>query len=135
MQKPRSAKKNLLVLGLLVTAFGMTALDPLDCLPSNVAHAAVTADSWFTPDLAYEMAQITSRVISAPANSQEGLKAEFAFATAMITTRVMPLIPAARQSEFAYEMAKTTTRLITDPTQDVELSKAQYAYVMAQLTT
>ena len=47
----------------------------------------------------------------------------------------MPLIPAARQSEFAYEMAKTTTRLITDPTQDVERSKAQYAYEMAQLTT
>lgn len=110
------------------------ATDWFDCLPGSVAHAAVEVDSRFTPDLAYEMAQITARVVAAQTTSHEGLKAELAYATALITTKVMPLIPSSHQSIFAYEMAKITTRLISDKKQDVERSKAEYAFEMAQLT-
>lgn len=134
MRNRRPSKKTLLLIVSLTTSFSLTMVDPFDCLPGRIAQAAVAVDSRFTPDLAYEMAQITARVIAAPTANHEALKAELAYATALVTTRVMPLVPATHQREFAYEMAKITTRLITDPTLDVEQSKAQYAYEMAQLT-
>ena len=86
-------------------------------------------------EFAYEMAQITAKVVSASSTNVENFKVEFAYATAQVTTKVMPMIASAQRNEFAYQMAQVTTKILNDPNLDIERAKAAFAYEMAQLTT
>jgi len=89
----------------------------------------------FKAEFAYEMAQITAKIVSAPTTNVENFKVEFAYATAKVTAKVMPMIPGAQRNEFAYEMAQITSKIISDPKLDIEKAKAEFAYEIAQLTT
>lgn len=107
---------------------------------ANVGELDVTAvtqgnNERIKADFAYEMAQITTKIISAPNGNVESFKVEFAYATAQVTAKVMPLLPADQRNDFAYEMAQITTKIIKDPNLDVERAKAEFAYKAAQLTT
>lgn len=89
----------------------------------------------FKAEFAYEMAQITAKIISAPTNNIQDFKVAVAYANAQITAKVMPLIPSNQRNEFAYEMAVITTKIITEQNLDIEKAKAQLAFEIAQLTT
>lgn len=89
----------------------------------------------FKAQFAYEMAQITAKIVSAPGANTESFKVEFAYATAQVTARVMPLMPVGQRKAFAYDMARITTKIISDPNLDVEEAKAEFAYEIAQITT
>lgn len=83
---------------------------------------------------AYEMAQITTRVMAVSNGSAENFKVEFAYATAQLTAKIMPLLPDEQRNGFAYEMSQITTKIISTPNLEVEKSKAKFAYEMAELT-
>lgn len=89
----------------------------------------------FKAEFAYEMAQITANIISAPTTSVENFKVEFAYATAKVTAKVMPIISSDQRNEFAYEMAQITTEIISDQNLDIEKAKVKFTYEIAQLTT
>ncbi len=92
-------------------------------------------DEKFKAEFAYEMAQITAKIISAPITNAENFKIEFAYATAKVTAKVMPIIPNLQRNEFAYEMAQITTKIVSAQNLDIEKAKAEFAYEIAQLTT
>ena len=89
----------------------------------------------FNAEFAYQMAQITAKIVTAPTTNVENFKAEFAYATAQVTAKVMPIIPSGQRNEFAYEMARITTKIIIDQNLDVEKAKAEFTYEIAQLTS
>jgi len=125
----------------------MISSNPLGETKGNVVYAAnerrntgASAESEvnserFKTEFTYEMAQVTSTIISIQTTNIEIFKAEFAYATAKVTAKIMPIIPGAQSNEFAYEMAQTTTKIISDPNLQVEKAKAQFAYEIAQLTS
>lgn len=89
----------------------------------------------FKADFAYEMAQITAKIIAAPNTNVENFKVEYAYAIAKVTAKVMPMIPSEQRNDFAYTMAQITTKILNDPNVSVEKAKAEFAYEIAQLTT
>lgn len=89
----------------------------------------------FKVESAYEMAQITATILSAPTTNVEKFKVEFAYATAQVTAKVMPIIPSDQKNKFAYEMAQITTKIVSDQNLDIEKAKVEFAYEMAQITT
>lgn len=101
----------------------------------NNLNALSQGTERYKAEFAYEMAQITARVVSVPNTNAENFKVEFAYATAKATTKVMPFIPSSQRSEFAYEMAQITTKIISDPQLDIEKAKAEFTYEIARLTT
>jgi hypothetical protein len=101
----------------------------------NYSTAAIKGNTEkFKAEFAYEMAQITARIVSAPATNAENFKVEFAYATAKVTTKVMPILPSGQRSEFAYEMAQITAKIVSDQNLDIEKAKAEFTYEIAQLT-
>ena len=105
----------------------------------NVVYASNQLDSAstekFKADFAYEMAQITATIVSAPSTNVEKFKIEFAYATAKVTAKVMEIIPDTQRKDFSYEMAQITTKIISDQNVNIEKAKAEFAYKIAQLTT
>jgi len=92
-------------------------------------------DDKLKAEFAYEMAQITGKILSSPTTNVESFKIEFAYATAKVTAKVMLMIPSFQRNEFAYEMAQITTKIISSENLDIEKAKAEFAYEVAQLTT
>lgn len=89
----------------------------------------------FKSEFAYEMAQITARIMAASPASVEDFKAMFAYANAITTAKVMPLVPSEQKNQFAYEMAQITTKVISNQNLDIKGAKVEFAYEMAQLTS
>ncbi|WP_285718451.1 S-layer protein [Pelosinus sp. IPA-1] len=89
----------------------------------------------FKAEFAYEMAQITGKILSTPTTNVENFKVEFAYSIARVTAKIMPILPNDQKNEFAYKMAQITTKIISDPNLDVEKAKADFAYEIAQITT
>ena len=89
----------------------------------------------FKAEFAYEMAQFTAIIVSAPTTNVENFKVEFAYAAAKATAKVMPILPIGQRNEFAYEMAQISTKIISDPNLDIEKAKAEFSYEIAQVTT
>lgn len=141
-------KRFFILLFSVATVFGIS----IDQLKGNVVYASNghmnvgEADGNFTAvfkgnsehfkaEFAYEMAQITAKIVSAPTTNVENLKVQFAYASALVTAKVMPIIPSDQRKEFAYEMAQITTKIISDPNLDIEEAKAEITYEIAQITT
>jgi len=134
-------RKLLILLFSIATVIGIAT----DELKENVTYAsaellnvstASTADTEkYKAEFAYEMAQITTQVVSAPTTSVEDFKMSFSYATAQVTAKVMPLIPSDQRATFAAEMAQITGKIIDDPTLDVQKAKVEFAYRIAKLTT
>lgn len=139
-------KKSVVILCAMATVVGISTGNPFGGgLKGNVAHASndgiktkefkyAAATDNSQAEFAYEMAQITAKIIAAP-NSAENFKVEFAYQMAQVTARVMPLLPNGQREEFAYEMAQLTTSIISAQSLDVEKAKAEFAYKTAQLTS
>lgn len=89
----------------------------------------------FKAEFAYEMAQFTAKVVSAPAGDIEKFKMDFAYSASEVTTKVMPIIPNEQKNIFAYEMAQLTTQIISEQMVDIEKAKNLFAYEIAKLTT
>lgn len=119
--------KKLIALATIINIFAQFALASSACAQDNSES--------FKVQFAYEMAQITTKIVSAPATNAESFKAEFAYATAQVTAKVMPLLPSDQRNSFAYEMSQITTKIISDENLDIEKAKAEFAYKIAQLTT
>lgn len=115
--------------GLRTVAYAASAsAEPL------VAQTGRIRDEKFKTEFAYEMAKITSAIITMPATGADTFKKEFAYRTAQVTAAVMPVLPDRQRQEFAYEMSRITTRIISDPQLDIEKAKAEFAYETARLT-
>ncbi len=129
----------------------MFAIATIICISSGNAYASNELTNGNTPDnkltavstgntekskaeFAYEMAQITEKIVSAPTTNVESFKSAFSYATAQVIAKIMPLLPNDQKSDFAYEMAQFTTNVISTPNLDIEKTKADFAYKMAQLT-
>jgi hypothetical protein len=133
-------KKKSIVLFAMAAVISTSTGNPFDDeWMGNVVYASNQIDSTstekFKADFAYEMAQITETIISAPTTNVENFKIEFSYATAKVTTKVMQIIPGAQRKDFSYEMAQFTTRIISDQNLNIEKAKAEFAYKIAQLTT
>lgn len=102
--------------------------------PINTGEVGNNSEK-FKADFAYEMAQITAKIIAAPSTNVETFKVEYAYAIAKVTAKVMPMIPSGQRNDFAYAMAQITTKILSDPNLSVEKAKAEFAYEIAQLTT
>nr|WP_255711614.1 S-layer protein [Pelosinus baikalensis] len=104
----------------------------------NVVYASNQLDSAstekFKADFAYEMAQITATIVSAPTTNVENFKIEFADATSRSTAKVMQIIPNAQRTEFAYEMEQIRRKIIDNPNLNIEEAKAGFVDGIAQLT-
>lgn len=139
-------KKSVMILCAMATVIGISTGNPCGGeLKGNVAHASSAglktreADDGAAADkskaeFAYEMAQITAKIIAAP-NSAENFKVEFAYEMARVTAKVMPLLPDGQKEQFSYQMARLTTKIISDQRLDVEKAKAEFAYEAARLTS
>jgi hypothetical protein len=86
-------------------------------------------------EFAYELAIITTKLLTTPSVNAENFKAEFAYATAQVTAKLLPVIPNDQRNEFVYDMAQFTTKIINDPNLDVERAKAEFAYKIVRIST
>ncbi|GBG57345.1 hypothetical protein SPFL3102_02712 [Sporomusaceae bacterium FL31] len=132
-------KKSYIVLVAMVTAIGISdkvgnVAYASTVLKAENSFAAVEKDQ-LNANFAYEMAQITAKVIAVPTTNTDKFKVEFTYAMAQATAKMLPLIPSSKSKEFSYEMAQITTKIINAPNLDVENAKAEFAYKMALLTT
>lgn len=89
----------------------------------------------FKSEFAYQMAQITSEVVTCPATDVDKFKAAFAYAAAKVTAKVMPILPGSQRNEFSFDMAQITTKIIDTQNLDIEKAKTTFAYEAAQLTS
>lgn len=133
-------KKSLLLPLVVVAVIGVSTENLFSIgLPGNLVHAAKGMSTSGSADgnaeFAYEMAQITARIVSFPIANVEKFKTDFAYATAQVTAKVMPMLPVDQRAEFAYKMAQLTTKIINDPNLNIEKAKAEFAYEIAQLTS
>ncbi|MEG6586618.1 S-layer protein [Dendrosporobacter sp. 1207_IL3150] len=103
--------------------------------PTNLSVVSNEEAEKAKAEFAYEMAQITAKIVSSSELDIEKFKAEYAYATAKVTAKVMPMIPIGQQDKFAYQMSKITTKVVSDPNLSIEKAKANFAYEVAQLTT
>lgn len=102
----------------------------------NIPAVSIKGNSEkFKAEFAYEMAQITAKIVSAANTNAENFKVEFAYATALVTTKVMSILPNDQRNAFSYEMAQITAKIVSDPNLDIERAKAEFTYEIAQLTT
>ena len=117
----KKSKKLLLFLVSVATAIGITAGDQCgDAWQGNVAHAAgpISPDkreSQLKADIAYELAEITARVVSSPTIEPEKFKVELAYANTLVTARVLALTASSKYADLTYEMTTITTAMISDP--------------------
>lgn len=88
----------------------------------------------FKAEFAYEMAQITTRVVSGKATTAEAFQVEFSYATAQVTSKILAIIPDKQRGEFAYEMAQVTGKVLNNPNVNIEKAKADFSYDIAVLT-
>lgn len=88
----------------------------------------------FKAEFAYEMAQITTRIVSGKATTAEAFQIEFSYATAQVTAKILTIIPDKQRSEFAYEMAQVTGKVLNNPTINIEKAKTDFSYDIAVLT-
>ena len=89
----------------------------------------------FRSQFAYEMAQITAKIINVSTTNVQEFKGMFAYVNAIATAKVMPLVPSEQKNQFAYEMAQITTKVISNQNLDMKEAKAEFAYEMAQLSS
>jgi len=137
-------KKYVVLLFSVVTVIGISPNTPRGNLvyASNVTTNVSEGIAVFNnsteqgkAEFAYEMAQITAKIVSAPVTNTENFKVEFAYAIAKVTAKVMPILPSNQRNEFAYEMAQVTAKIVSDQNLNIEKAKAEFAYEIAQLTT
>lgn len=89
----------------------------------------------FKTEFAYEMAQMTAKIVSSQITNVENFKIEFAYAIANVTAKVMPIIPSAQRNEFTYEMTQIRNKVFSNQNLNIEKAKAEIADEIAQLTT
>ncbi|MDF2930117.1 MAG: hypothetical protein K0Q75_2355 [Anaerospora sp.] len=99
------------------------------------ASLPAKSDESAKADFAYEIAQITAKIIAAPSNNIENFKVEYSYAMARVTAKAMPMLPEGQRRDFAYAMAQNTARIMSDPNLNVERAKADFSYEIATLTS
>ena len=136
----KKSKKLLLFLVSVATAIGIAAGDQYgDAWLGNVAHAAgpISPDkreSQLKADIAYELAEITARVVSSPTIEPEKFKVELAYANTLVTARVLALTASSKYADLTYEMTTITTAMISDPKLNISQAKLRFSTSMTQLT-
>ena len=131
-------KKSVRMLLAMAAAISITAGNQFGDGPQgNVAYAAsqpANTDDSARADFAYEMAQITAKLFTAPNTNIDNFKVEYSYAIARVTARAMPMLPEVQRRDFAYAMAQHTARIMSDPNLNVEQAKADFSYQIATLT-
>lgn len=132
-------RKSVRMLLAMTAAISITAGNQFsDRLHGTVVYAAslpTNSDESAKADFAYEMAQITTKLITAPSTNIENFKVEYSYAIARVTAKVMPMLPEGQRRDFAYAMAQNTAKMMTDSNLNVERAKADFSYEIATLTT
>ena len=132
-------KKSVRMLLAMAAVISITAGNQFSDGPKgNVVYAAslpTNSDGSAKADFAYEMAQITAKIISAPSTNIENFKVEYSYAIARVTAKAMPMLPEGQRRDFAYAMAQNTARIMSDPNLNVERAKADFSYEIATLTS
>ncbi|VBB09481.1 Hypothetical protein LUCI_4776 [Lucifera butyrica] len=134
-------KKSSILLFAMAAVLGISAGNPV-CgnVLGNVAYASneqavVSGSKKFKAEFAYEMARLTSQIVSSSTTDSKSFKVEFSYAIAQGTARIMPLVPSSQRAEFAYEMARLTAPILNDQNLTIDKAKREFAYEAAQLTT
>lgn len=132
-------KKSVRMLLAMAAAISITAGNQFsDGTQKNVVYAAgqpANTDESAKADFAYEMAQITAKLIAAPSTNLENFKVEYSYAIARVTAKAMPMLPESQRRDFAYAMAQNTARIMSDSNLNVERAKADFSYEIATLTS
>lgn len=132
-------KKSVRMLLAMAAAISITAGNQFSDGPKgNVVYAAslpTNSDESAKADFAYEIAQITAKILAAPSNNIENFKVEYSYAMARVTAKAMPMLPEGQRRDFAYAMAQNTARIMSDPNLNVERAKADFSYEIATLTS
>lgn len=132
-------RKSVRMLLAMTAAISITAGNQFSDGPKgNVVYAAslpANTDESAKADFAYEMAQITAKLFTAPSTNVENFKVEYSYAIARITAKAMPMLPEGQRRDFAYAMAQNTARIMNDSNLNVERAKADFSYEIATLTS
>lgn len=110
------------------------AADPLPAAFAAPKIQANEVSDTHKAEYAYEIAQITSKFLSASNTSVEKFKMDFAYATAQVTAKTIPFLPDSQKSDFAYAMTQITSKVLNDPQLDMEKARLEFSYEVADIT-
>lgn len=145
MQVKRQTAAIILVLGL--SWFGnmpgesthQTVCAAAPSLGGKDQNAKPTGDSTSASErlkasFAYEMAQLTAKIMALPNNNIIKFKITLANEMDQTSANLAMSLPAARQTAFRAEMNKVRDKLYSNPKLNIETAKGEFTYEIAQLT-
>ena len=116
--------KKLIVLFFMLSIIGLS----IEGFFIQTAHAQDKAD------FAYEMAQLTSKIVALPNNNVIKFKVTLDSEVDQTVAKLSPTLPTDQRPIFANEMTRVKNKIYADPKLNIEKSKADFSYDVAQIT-
>ena len=105
-----------------------------EATPKNAAASPSNLEK-FKADFAYEMAQLTAKIVSAPNNNVVRFKVLLESEIEQTIAKVTPTLPQELKADFSSEMMQIKDKLYSNPKLNIEKAKADFSYDTAQITT
>lgn len=102
--------------------------------PKNAAASPSNLEK-FKADFAYEMAQLTAKIVSAPNNNVVRFKVLLESEIEQTVAKVTPTLPQELKADFSSEMMQIKDKIYSNPKLNIEKAKADFSYDTAQITT
>ena len=117
--------KKLIVLFFMLSIIGLS----VEGFFIQTAHAQDKAD------FAYEMAQLTSKIVALPNNNVIKFKVTLDSEVEQTVAKLSPTLPQDQRPIFANEMTRIKNKIYADPKLNIEKAKADFSYDVAQITS